>query len=62
MALTSAGREYKFFPSGEYDNREAKADRGFRSKGRTPKTELRGKVCPGCGMTRSLANKCECNS
>lgn len=32
-------------------------------RGNGPKREVRnGKVCPACGMERSLAGKCECNS
>lgn len=28
----------------------------------TDREDLRGKLCPSCGITRSMTNKCECNS
>lgn len=33
-----------------------------RKKVATDRSNLRGKVCPGCGITRSMTNKCDCNS
>lgn len=63
MAMTSAGREFRFFhKTGEYNNREANVRKGFRKASATDRNNLRGKVCPGCGTTRSMTNKCECNS
>jgi|tagenome__1003787_1003787.scaffolds.fasta_scaffold10731884_1 hypothetical protein len=62
MALTQPGPEYRFFTkTGEYNNRPALPHHPRRAK--NLRTEAGpGKVCPGCGLTRSVMNKCECNS
>lgn len=62
MAMTSVGREFKYFRDGEYNNRTANPLRGFRKASATDRNNLRGKVCPSCGNERSMMNKCECNS
>jgi hypothetical protein len=63
MAMTDAGREFRFFnTTGEYNNREANRQIGFRKATATDRNNLRGKLCPSCGIKRSMANKCECNS
>lgn len=33
-----------------------------KKKVATDRDNLRGKVCPSCGMTRSMTNLCDCNS
>jgi len=34
----------------------------LRRKQSTDRNDLRGKKCPSCGLTRSMMNKCDCNS
>ena len=63
MAMTSVGREFRFFNvTGEYNNREPRQKKGFRKASATDRNNLWGKVCPSCGNERSMTNKCECNS
>jgi hypothetical protein len=51
--------DFRFNRKGAYNN-ETPIPRPFRKK---MKVEAkRGRVCPGCGIQRSVANKCECNS
>ena len=45
----------------EYSNRNAAEFKGFR-KAKKDRNDLRGKVCAGCGLVRSMMNKCDCNS
>lgn len=33
-----------------------------RRKVSQDRSDLRGKVCPSCGLTRSMTNLCDCNS
>jgi hypothetical protein len=33
-----------------------------KKKVSTDRSNLRGKVCPSCGITRSMTNLCDCNS
>lgn len=34
----------------------------LRKKAVADPSDRRGKVCPACGLTRSMANRCDCNS
>lgn len=60
MSLTVPSREFRFFNTGEYNNRPAQPYHPRRATNNS--TPRRGKVCPGCGIERSAADKCECNS
>lgn len=51
--------DFRYNRKGEYHNLPA-SNIYPRKKGKGD-TKL-GKLCPSCGMTRSLSNKCECNS
>lgn len=33
-----------------------------KKKAPLDRSNLRGKICPGCGLTRSMTNLCDCNS
>lgn len=52
-------RDFRYVKDGSYTDRAA-LPRGFRKAGNVQ--ERTGKVCVGCGMVRSVLNKCECNS
>jgi len=52
--------DFRFMKDGAYTDRAASPFKFGRSK--QVQTVRSGKVCPGCGMVRSVTNKCECNS
>lgn len=52
--------DYRFMKDGAYTDRAA-IPRTIRRTAKTG-TVRSGKVCIGCGMVRSVTNKCECNS
>jgi len=53
--------DFRFNRSGEYHNDPSVA-KPFRKATKADRNDLRGKTCPSCGVTRSMMNKCECNS
>lgn len=51
--------DYRYNVKGEYHNFPS-ASKPFRKASKQdPK---RGRVCVGCGLVRSVTNKCDCNS
>jgi hypothetical protein len=62
MAMTTPGREYRFFNrTGEYNNRAALPHHPRRAS--TVRTQTGpGMICPACALQRSVTNKCDCNS
>jgi hypothetical protein len=54
--------DFSYDQEGHYFRRQPK---GFniltKKKQSTDRNDLRGKLCPSCGITRSMTNKCECN-
>ena len=53
--------DFSYSRNGTY-RRPEPSDHPYRRKARTDRTDLRGKVCPSCGLTRSMMNLCDCNS
>jgi hypothetical protein len=53
--------DYRYNQSGTYHNNPTQqGGHGYRKA--TKRQSGPGKVCPGCGLQRSRANRCECNS
>lgn len=63
MALSQPvnARPFTFRRSGDYTDR-APLPRPRRLVNGPRHDAGTGPICPGCGLTRSLANRCECNS
>jgi hypothetical protein len=53
--------DFRYGKTGKYYNVPT-IPRPYRKAPKQDRGDLRGKVCPGCGITRSMNNKCECNS
>jgi len=62
MGLTSSvkGREFTFRRNGVYDNAPPLDEPCYRRPVR--RSAGFGRVCVACGIERSRANKCDCNS
>jgi hypothetical protein len=59
--MSTPSPEYRwFYKYGTYENRTT-VPRPRRRKA-IKRDSGTGAVCPGCGLTRSRTNKCECNS
>jgi hypothetical protein len=68
MYYTTDGKQHYDFGYSREEGRYRKVipsvwnfQRSKKSNVSTDRTDLRGKVCPGCGLTRSMTNKCDCN-
>lgn len=53
--------DFRYNTRGVYHN-EAPSQRPYRKALKRDRNDLRGKVCPACGLTRSMTNLCDCNS
>jgi len=63
MTMTHVSREYTFRRSGDYSNRAPiEFDPAIHGRPGPKRQSGPGKICIACGIERSRANKCECNS
>lgn len=64
MALSSNvnDREFKFRRSGTYTNQGPLPRPRHKMRYGPRRDAGTGPVCPSCGLTRSCANRCDCNS
>lgn len=60
MLSTYPSHEFRYNRAGHYHN--APPTNLIVRKKRIKRDSGTGQVCPGCGLVRSMTNKCECNS
>jgi hypothetical protein len=60
MLSTYPTQDFRYNRQGVYHN-EPPSNRPIRKK-RIKRDSGTGPICPGCGLGRSMTNKCECNS
>jgi hypothetical protein len=57
---TYPSQDFRYLRGGEYSNRSALPYQPRR--GKATSGPRKGRMCPGCGLERSLTDKCNCNS